>query len=135
MAARRCKGVYDADGRSNAVDLGRHSLATRDRDEALARVKKLDLKKAVDYGKAEKSTPDESNLPLTLELGRALHEEYTRRPPVLNGPKAAMRKRYRAVLDNFVAFAKSVGVRYWNQVNKAVPERIVMESLGHRDRR
>ena len=46
----RRDGVYYADGRTNKYQLGKHSLGTRDREEALARLKLLDQQKAVEHG-------------------------------------------------------------------------------------
>ena len=40
-------GVYYADGRSNPKDVGRHSLGTRDRDEAMERLQRLCVARGV----------------------------------------------------------------------------------------
>src|ERR1700732_4904874 len=45
------KGIYLADGRSNPVNVGRHSLGTRNREEALRLLVRLDAVKAVETGK------------------------------------------------------------------------------------
>ena len=45
-------GVYYADGRSGKHKLGKHSLGTRDREEAIERLKVIDRKKAVELGLA-----------------------------------------------------------------------------------
>ena len=49
----RPSGVWYADGRANDPDPGRHSLGTKDRDEALEAVRQLDLVQAVELGKAD----------------------------------------------------------------------------------
>lgn len=46
-------GVYYADGRGGKNDLGKHSLGTRDREEALDRLRQLDRQKAVELGLAD----------------------------------------------------------------------------------
>jgi len=50
------EGVFYADGRGGRFALGKHSLGTRDREEALARLRELDLQKAVDGGLADIKT-------------------------------------------------------------------------------
>ena len=48
---RKSTGVYFADGRINSqFNLGIPSLGTRDREEALRRLRELDLQKAVEFG-------------------------------------------------------------------------------------
>jgi hypothetical protein len=44
----RRDGVWYADGRHNQPNLGKNSLGTRDRDEALSILRKLDQQKAVE---------------------------------------------------------------------------------------
>src|SRR5688572_23715397 len=46
----RRDGVYYADGRTNKHQLGKHSLGTRNREEALMRLKLLDQQKAAEHG-------------------------------------------------------------------------------------
>ena len=46
----RRNGVYYADGRGRSHDLGKHSLGTRDRTEAMVRLRQLDLQMAADQG-------------------------------------------------------------------------------------
>ena len=48
----RRDGVFYADGRGGKFDLGKHSLGTRDRREALDALRLLDQRKAVDLGVA-----------------------------------------------------------------------------------
>ena len=68
-------GVYYADGRSNRINVGRHSLGTRDRAEAATALERLDLYQAVAHGLADRSTLEDDASPLTLEAGRKLYEE------------------------------------------------------------
>jgi integrase len=112
----RRNGTYYADGRSNAVDAGRHSLATHDRSEALESLKRLDLHQAVAHGMADRSLLDDQPAPLTLEDGRRLYEEEIGRARITGGLRASSKKRYRAVLDKFLPFAQARRVQTWNQV-------------------
>ncbi|QDU59956.1 site-specific tyrosine recombinase XerC [Planctomycetes bacterium Pan216] len=114
---RRREGVYFADGRSCTPSLGRHSLGTRSREEALRALVELDLTKAVEHGLAEPSALQGSDLdPLSLEEGRRLYLEHAGRAPVVGGVRPASLKRYRAVLDKFMEFAVGRGLTAWNQV-------------------
>lgn len=110
-------GVYYADGRSNHANPGRHSLNTRDLDQARKRLAKLDLKRAVDLGLA-KALPLvlEPDQPLTLEVGRQLYEDYIHRPIVAGGVKPSTAKRYRTAFNKFISFAKDQNVSTWNAV-------------------
>jgi integrase len=118
-------GVYYADGRSgNPRDVGRHSLATRDRQEALQRLRRLDLVKAVEFGLApQELLKSGQQALLPLEEGRERYLRFVARPPVQGGATAGTVKRYRAVLDKFLAFARSKGVCHWQQVSKDVLRR------------
>lgn len=111
--------VYQADGRSNPVDAGRHSLGTKDRTEALGALDKLDLTKAVELGRADKRLLLEANVgTLSLEEGRQLYTASVAAPEVAGGASEATQKRYRAVFDKFMPFAQSRGVTTWVQVNR-----------------
>jgi hypothetical protein len=109
-------GVFFADGRSN---LGRHSLGTRDRFQAIENLKTLDRLKAVEFGLIERSFLDdrESQL-LDLEKGRHLYMTYVRRPAVAGGAGETTYKRYRAVFGKFIPFAVGQGLTAWNHVTK-----------------
>jgi integrase len=112
-------GVYVADGRSNAVNVGRHSLGTRDRDEAVQRLSRLDAVKAVEFGLAPRCILEKSEAAvLTLDEGRQLYLKHVGRAPILGGATASTVKRYRAVLDKFLLFAQEQGVRHWHEVSK-----------------
>lgn len=115
-------GIFFADGRSNHPhNVGRHSLATRDRREALEQLVKLDLVKAVEFGLAERSLLiDAPGSLLTLEDGKRLYLDYVERPPVLGGVGKSTAKRYRTVFDKFMQFAQQEGIRCWQQVTKSV---------------
>jgi integrase len=117
-------GVYFADGRGNKPPLGRHSLGTRDRAEALGNLRRLDLVKAVELGQAEaKLLKADAQSLLTLDEGRRLYLEHAARPAVQGGTAPATIKRYRTVLEKFIAFSAGVKVRYWQQVDEGVLSR------------
>ncbi len=116
----RRKGIYYTDGRSNIQDLGRHSLGTRDRDEALQNLEQLDLIKAVELGLADRTLLEHQNNLLTIAEGRTVYEEYCKRPVISGGPRDSTRKRYRAVLDKFENFCEAKGKKFWNELNARV---------------
>jgi integrase len=77
----------------------------------------LDLVQAVGHGLADPKLLDDPVRPLALADGRRLYEAHVSRARVVGGVRAATAKRYRAVLDKFLPFAESNGVRSWNQVD------------------
>ncbi len=112
-------GVYFADGRANQPPLGRQTLGTRDRREALQELVDLDLTMAVQYGRADASLlKTESHQILPWVEGRRLYENYVKRPVIAGGTRPATAKRYRAVLDKFIPFAEAQGRRTWNELNR-----------------
>jgi integrase len=116
-------GIYFADGRSNTPKLGRHSLGTRDKKEALQLLVRLDLVKAVEHGRAERSLLESQGEDLlALDDGQRLYLEYVGRPAVLGGATPGTLRRYRAILGKFVAFAQKAGVRHWQQASKNLLE-------------
>jgi integrase len=117
-------GIFFADGRTNPPhNVGRHSLATRDRQEALEQLRRLDLVKAVEFGLADRSYLTETNEKLLLlEEGKDLYLNHVKRPPVLGGACKTTAKRYRAVFGKFVAFAQKEGVQHWQSVSKRTLE-------------
>lgn len=115
---RRRGSVYTADGRRNRPPLGRHSLGTRDHDEALARLSELDLAKAIGLGLAEFPANTQPKRSLELQRGIELYMQYLARPAVAGGACAKSRQRYKAVLDKFVTFARQRGVTGWEQLDR-----------------
>ena len=119
LIGTRSNGIYYADGRSNPQNVGRHSLGTRVRQEALEQLRRLDLVKATEFGLADSSilqTDQARRLP--LEDGQQQYLSFVSRPAVQGGGSASTVKRYRAVLDKFVPFAKQQGILCWQQVTK-----------------
>lgn len=118
---RRRSGVYQADGRSNRPNPGRHSLGTKDRSAALNLLEQLDRTKAVELGLADPSEAiTHSPNSLDLQAGADAYLEHLARPAVAGGAKATSRKRYRAVFDKFIDFAAKRSITVWSQVTDAV---------------
>lgn len=112
-------GVWHADGRSNAINAGRHSLGTTDRAEALQRLSRLDSIVAADHGLIPRDQiPDAAAKILSLADGRKLYEAHIKRPRAVGGTRASTQKKYRAAFDKFILFAESIGVKTWNAVTK-----------------
>lgn len=117
-------GIFFADGRSNSPhQVGRHSLGTRDRRDALEQLARLDLVKAVEFGLADAALLSElKEKRLGLEEGKNLYLTHVERPPVLGGASKSTAKRYRAVFAKFIDFARQEGVRHWQDVSKKLLE-------------
>ncbi|WLD15102.1 tyrosine-type recombinase/integrase [Planctellipticum variicoloris] len=112
-------GVYFVDGRVNIPSLGRRSLGTRNRAEALRDLDDLDLNLAVQHGQAHANLlKTESRQIVPWAEGRKLYEGYVKRPIISGGPRPSTAKRYRAVLDKFIPFAEAQGRRTWNELNR-----------------
>lgn len=112
--------VYTADGRSNTPSVGRHSLGTRNRPEALELLKQLDARMAVQHGRADRGILSDANLNgLSLADGIRLFQDHTCRPRIAGGVSAGTWKRYRAVFDKFVAFSEQRGIATWNAVTRS----------------
>ena len=109
--------MWHADGRSNEHDAGRHSLGTRDRDDALQLLHDLDATVAVNLNQAPPSAmPTVPAQIVSLEDGRKLYENHVRRPRAIGGAKPATQKRNRPVFNKFISFAKDKGILTWNHV-------------------
>jgi integrase len=121
--SRRDK-VWYADGRTNTINVGRHSLGTRDKAEALSLLVRLDESRAVKFGLIErKASISAAPSELTLAEGRQLYEAHISRSRVAGGVKDSTKKRYRAVFDKFVPWAGKHGIVYFNQVDAGVLNR------------
>jgi hypothetical protein len=115
-------GVFYADGRSNKIDAGRHSLGTKDYKEALEALKQLDLVRAVELGLADRAALKTAQPLLSLEEGRRLYLAHVGRPALVGGARPVSVKRYRPVFDKFQRFAGEEGVMAWNQVGRRTLE-------------
>jgi integrase len=120
-------GIFLADGRSNDKDLGRHSLGTRDRQEALQLLTRLDALKAVEHGLANRAILETTRTgQLSLTEGQQIYLKHVARPAVLGGATDGTVKRYRAVFNKFIAFAQREGIQHW----QAAASKQVFEAYG-----
>ncbi|MFT3879707.1 MAG: site-specific integrase [Gemmatales bacterium] len=111
--------MYFADGRSgNRIELGRHSLGTKNKNEALDALKALDEQMAVkhDLVSKEEVKPKKEGTLLDLEEGWRLYRDHVSRPRLMGGAKPVSTKRYRAVFDKLIPFLATRGVTTWQQV-------------------
>ena len=115
-------GVYYADGRGGKYDLGKHSLGTRDRDEALERLKQLDRHKAVELGLTDPKTTAATE-PISIAEGWKQYLEFSGRSPVLGGVSTRTLKRYRAVRDKHFEFCRRNGIADWVSFDARMLER------------
>lgn len=112
-------GMWQADGRTNTPNAGRHSLGTKDYDEALSYLKRLDKVMAVELGLADESVlRDSEPNNLLLEDGVRTYLAHVRRPAVTGGARPKSAQRYRAVFDKAVPFLKNEGVSAWNAIKR-----------------
>lgn len=110
-------GVWYADGRGGKYDLGKHSLGTRDYDEALDRLKILDRQKALELGLAEASE-HEPIATITIAEGWKLFLESSERASILGGVAPKTAQRYKAVRDKHVKFCSRHGITTWDEFGK-----------------
>lgn len=118
----RRNGVHYADARGGKYKLGKHSLGTRDHDEAIERLKSLDVHKAIQLGLA---TPEAAKptATVTISYGWQAFIDHCGRSPVLGGVSAIAQKRYRTVRDKHTEFCDRHGIATWNTFDKAALEK------------
>jgi integrase len=110
--------LYQADGRSNTINVGRHSLGTSNYQEAIDAIYELDRIKAVEHGLLdadELDSREKGSLPL-LE-GRQHYEADISSSILIGGIRQSSQKRYRTVLDKFIKFCAVEQVSTWEQVD------------------
>ena len=116
-------GIFYADGRLNEINAGRHSLGTRSREEARQLIAALDEAMAVKHGLLAPAAvrPGSGTL---LELASGVRHYLNDRGKLqaLGGVKPGTLKRYRAVFDKFVVFAKNRHVQHWQHVTTQIVE-------------
>jgi integrase len=115
-------GVFYADGRSNKINLGRHSLGTKSEQDALGLLRELDMSMALKNGLAASSLLDKAQNLLTLAEGIELYLNHVKRPSVMKGASAKTIQRYKAVFDKFQAYSATQSVKYWQEVSKRTLE-------------
>ncbi len=112
------KDVYYADGRcGNKFNLGKHSLNTRDYEEAKVQLKRLDHVMALQHNLTEDVVrPDVQEI--TISDGWERFMTHCRRPQVMGGASQNTIKRYRAVKDKHIRFCESLSIRLWSQITR-----------------
>ena len=115
-------GVFYANARGGEYKLGKHSLGTRDRDEAMGRLRALDLHEAIELGLAEADAAKPSET-ITIAAGWQDFMDYCGRSPVMGGVSPVTLKRYRAVRDKHTKFCDRHGIECWYQFDKAALEK------------
>ncbi|MCU1276414.1 MAG: hypothetical protein JWO48_3845 [Bryobacterales bacterium] len=110
-------GVFYADGRHNHLNLGKHSLGTRDRVEALKRLRELDRRKALEL-KLTLPEPADDRREVLIADGWEKYLQHVARPDVLGGAGMSTQKRYRAVRDKHERFCAGQGIASWNKIDK-----------------
>jgi len=108
--------VWRADGRSNEVDAGRHSLGTHDENEAKQLVHDLDEAVAMKLGRIERRSPT-IRAGLTIEQAIELFRADRRRPISVGGVEPDTMTRYDRILNKFEEFARQRHIRYVTEIN------------------
>ena len=111
--------VWRADGRSNNVDAGRHSLGTHDVNEAKQLVHELDEAIAMKLGRIERRSPTIRS-GLTIEKAVERFRTDRSRPVSVGGVEPATMKRYNRILSKFEEFACRKHIRYVTEINSEV---------------
>ena len=119
----RRDGVFYADARGGQYDLGKHSLGTRDRREALEALRLLDRRKAVELGVAKDTETVSSEMAPSINEGWKSYFEFCGRNSVLRGIAPSSLKRYRAVRDKHVKYCSRIGIDDWKQFDKRKVEK------------
>jgi len=114
-------GVFYADGRGTQRNLGKHSLATKDRAEAIERLKALDLRMAIKLKIAQPEAAKPSQA-VTIQQGWQAFIDFCGRSPVMGGVSPGTLKRYRAVRGKHVKFCVKHGISDWSRFDKSVLE-------------
>jgi integrase len=119
---RQRDGVFYADARGGKYNLGKFSLGTRDRQEALDALRQLDLCKAVEIGltAAAASTADND---ISIADGWKRYLDHSGRSQVLGGASAGTLKRYKSVRDKHFEFCARRGISTWVCFDKSALER------------
>jgi len=111
-------GTFYADGRTgNHVNAGRKSLGTTDYEHALANLREVDR---IVHQQLNPTASGSEKPRLDLDQGREAYEKRNGRGKAAGGIKPSSAKRYKPVLDNFIAYAKRNSVFFWDEVTAEV---------------
>lgn len=111
---KRKNGMWQADARGNNKLKGRrHSLGTRDLDEAKKLVHLLDEQMAAEQGLiSQQSILDRGEFNLTVDAGFNKYQTHIERPRAADGPKVGTRKRYERIMRAFRGFLDVKRIQY-----------------------
>jgi len=113
-------GVFYADGRCNKPSQGKHSLGTRDKNEAHERLRQLDRKKAMELGLVSNVIEPDSTISIVVGWHNCL--ESCARTNVLGGVSKSTLKRYQAVRDKHIRYCAKRAIDDWNRFDVAALE-------------
>ena len=113
-------GVLQADGRSNKVNAGRRSLATRKWEVARKRIHELDEKMAEKLGVIRFARRQHDvNFKLPVSDGIEIYREFIQRPKIAGGIADSTRNRYLRSLNSFLSYVKHDPIQFWEQFDAA----------------
>jgi integrase len=115
-------GVFYADSRGGKFNLGKHSLGTKDREEAIDRLRQIDRAKAVELGLVEAGQPSKQTR-IGISDGWRQYLEYSGRSQVLGGVAPKSLRRYELVRDRHVPYCERHGIETWNEFDRKAFER------------
>ena len=107
--------VWQADGRSNDVDAGRHSLGTHNEDEARDIVHELDEEMAMKLGLIERKVPV-TRSGLTVLQAIEIFRAHKKRPVPVGGVEPQTLERYDRILNKFKSFTEARRERFVTEV-------------------
>ena len=117
---QRANGVYYADGRGFGA--GKQSLSTRDKNEALSALSKLDAFVASQQSNAVESVeaPDAGipDQPISIAAGWEMYIAERDQPVHLGGLKPSSIRKYRGHKKRFAAYCQGKGCDNWIKVDK-----------------
>ncbi len=96
--------------------MGKSSLGTRDRDEALSRLHEVDLQGAIEHGLASEPRPTGANP--TIAEGWGAYLNACAAPLELGGMAESSQARYRSVRKVHETFCTNFGVSVWSEVDR-----------------
>ncbi|QDT35996.1 tyrosine-type recombinase/integrase [Stratiformator vulcanicus] len=113
---QRDNGIWYADGRGKHPSLGKHSLATRDCEDARKAVTALDQAMAIQHGLLDpRDAPNSGAEFASIDVGIDAFREHVGRDEATGGVRSATRKRYDAALDHIRRFCHLQRLSHWGQ--------------------
>ena len=110
-------GVWYADGRSSEMNLGKHSLGTRDYEIAIGELRHLDVQMAIQHGLTTAQAITRVT-DVTIVDGWKLYLEFSGRSQGLGGVAPKSLQRYQSIRDKHIPWCRSRGISTWGQFNR-----------------